>query len=148
MKVLIATDGSKYGKWATEWVARMPFAEKPEATVLHVTDVEALRAPFMFQPVVIGNEPFIQEEIKRIEARAKTTVAEAKAQMASLKFKGKLVSERGAAGPTILERAPQRDGLVAIGSRGLDALDRLMLGSVSTQVTLHAPCSVLIIRTT
>jgi hypothetical protein len=68
MKVLIATDGSKYGKWATEWVARMPFAEKPDVSVLHVTDVEALRAPFMFQPVVIGNEPFIQEEIKRIEA--------------------------------------------------------------------------------
>ena len=55
MKVLIATDGSKYGKWATEWVARMPFAEKPDVSVLHVTDVEALRAPFMFQPVVIGN---------------------------------------------------------------------------------------------
>ena len=113
---------------------------------MDVTDVEALRAPFMFQPVVIGNEPFIQEEIKRIEARGKTAMAEAKAQMASLKLKGKLVSERGAAGSTILDRAPQRDGLVAIGSRGLDALDRFMLGSVSTQVTLHAPCSVLIVK--
>ena len=146
MKVLIATDGSKYGKWATEWVARMPFADKPDVTVLHVTDVEALRAPFMFQPVVIGNEPFIQEEIKRIEAGGKTAVAEAKAQMAALKLKGKLLAERGAVGPTIIKRAAQRDGLVAIGSRGLDVLDRFMLGSVSTQVALHAPCSVLIVK--
>ena len=146
MKVLIATDGSKYSKWATEWVARMPFADKPEVALLHVTDIEALRAPFMFQPVVIGNEPFIQEEIKRIEARGKTTITEAKAQMASLKLKGKVQSERGPAGPTILDRAPRRDGLVAIGSRGLDALDRLMLGSISTQVTLHAPCSVLVVK--
>ncbi|MGZ8423162.1 MAG: universal stress protein [Nitrospira sp.] len=146
MKTLIATDGSKYGKWATEWVARMPFADKPDITVLHVMDVGALRAPFMFQPVVIGNEPFIQEEIKRVEAKGKITMAEAKAQMASLKMKGKLVSERGTVGPTILKRAAKRDGLVVLGSRGLDALDRFMLGSVSTQVTLHAPCSVLIVK--
>ncbi|MGZ9188632.1 MAG: universal stress protein [Nitrospira sp.] len=146
MKVLIAADGSKYGKWATEWVARMPFADKPDVTVLHVMDVGALRAPFMFQPVVIGNEPFIQEEIKRVEAKGKITMAEAKAQMASLKMKGKLVSERGTVGPTILKQAAKRDGLVVLGSRGLDALDRFMLGSVSTQVTLHAPCSVLIVK--
>ena len=44
MEVLIATDGSKYGKWATEWVARMPFPDKPQFTLLHVMDVEALRA--------------------------------------------------------------------------------------------------------
>ena len=146
MKVLIATDGSKYARWATEWVARMPFADSPDVTVLHVADVEALRAPFMFQPVVIGNEPFIQEEIKRIEAGGKRTIAEAKVQLASLKMKGKVLSERGAVGPTILKRAAKRDGLVALGSRGLDALDRFLLGSVSTQVTLHAPCSVLIVK--
>ena len=146
MKVLIATDGSKYARWAMEWVARMPFADSPDVTVLHIADVETFRAPFMFQPVIIGNEPFIQEEIKRIEAGGKRTIAEAKVQLASLKMKGKVLSERGAVGPTILKRAAKRDGLVALGSRGLDALDRFLLGSVSTQVTLHAPCSVLIVK--
>jgi nucleotide-binding universal stress UspA family protein len=146
MRVLIAIDGSKYGKWATEWVARMPFEATPDITVMHVVDVQALRAPFMFQPVVIGNEPFIQEEIKRAEARAKKAMAEAKLQMAALKLKGKLVAERGAVGPTILKRMGKRDGLIVLGSRGLDALDRFILGSVSTQVTLHAPCSVLIVK--
>ncbi|MCC2643242.1 MAG: putative Universal stress protein UspA [Nitrospira sp.] len=146
MKVLIATDGSKYGKWATEWVARMPFPDKPQFTLLHVMDVEALRAPVMFQPVAAGSEPFIQEEIKRIEAHGKNTLAEATAQMASLRIKGKLVMKRGEVGSTILSLAAKREGLVALGSRGLDALDRFMLGSVSTQVTLHAPCSVLIVK--
>lgn len=146
MKVLIATDGSKYGKWATEWVVHVPFQEKPDVTLVHVTDVEALRSPVMFQPVVIGNEPFIQEEIKRIEAQSKRTMVEAKAQVASLRLKAKLSSERGPVGQTILKLAPQRDGLVVLGSRGLDALDRFMLGSVSTQVTLHALCSVLIVK--
>jgi nucleotide-binding universal stress UspA family protein len=146
MKVLIATDGSKYAKWAMEWVGRMPFADVPDVTVLHVTDVEALRAPVMFQPVVIGNEPFIQEEIRRMEARGKSAVAEAKTRLTLLKMKGKVLSERGAVGPAILKRAPKRNGLVALGSRGLDALDRFLLGSVSTQVMLHAPCSVMIVK--
>jgi nucleotide-binding universal stress UspA family protein len=33
-----------------------------------------------------------------------------------------------------------------VGARGLNALERLMLGSVSTAVALHATCSVEIIR--
>jgi nucleotide-binding universal stress UspA family protein len=146
MKILVAADGSRYGDWAMGWVARLPLTGKADCTVLHVMDVEALRAPFMFQPVVIGNEPFIQEEIKRIQARGKKTVMEAKARLAALNLKGKVLSERGPVAPTILKRASRRDGLVVVGSRGLDALDRVMLGSVSTQVTLHAPCSVLIVK--
>ena len=117
MKVLIATDGSKYGKWATEWVARMPFAEKPEGDRSACDRCGSAARAVYVQPVVIGNEPFIQEEIKkRIETRAKTTVA-AKAQMASLKFKGKLVSERGAAATILGVRLSgtvwSRSGVVA-----------------------------------
>ncbi len=146
MKVLIATDGSKYAKWATEWSARLPYADAPEVTVLHVTNIQALRAPVMFQPMIIGNEPFIKQEIKRIEAHGKRVMVEARSQLASLKLKGRILSERGAPGPTILKRAAKRDGLIVLGNRGLDALDRFLLGSVSTQVTLHAPCSVLIVK--
>jgi nucleotide-binding universal stress UspA family protein len=46
---------------------------------------------------------------------------------------------------TILKQAG-RAGLVVLGSRGMGALDRFMLGSVSTQVTQHAPCSVLVVK--
>ena len=146
MNVLIPTDGSKYAKWATEWVGRMPFIEVPFVTILHVTDIGSLRGPFMFQSVVAGTEPFVQEEIKRIEARRKGVLAAAERQMDSLNMKGKILSERGPVSQTILERAAKRDGLIALGSRGLDALDRLLLGSVSTRVALHATCSVLIVK--
>ena len=100
----------------------------------------------MFQSVVAGTEPFVQEEIKRIEARRKGVLAAAERQMDSLNMKGKILSERGPVSQTILERAAKRDGLIALGSRGLDALDRLLLGSVSTRVALHATCSVLIVK--
>ena len=29
MNVLVATDGSKYGRWALNWVAKLPFVEPP-----------------------------------------------------------------------------------------------------------------------
>jgi len=146
MKVLVAIDGSKYGRWGLEWIAHLPLAVPPQVTALHVIDVAALRAPFMAQPVIVGNERYIREEIQRLEERGKKAVAEARTVMTSLKLKGKVVKEQNAVAVSILKRAPKRDGLVVVGSRGLDALDRFMLGSVSTHVTTHAPCSVLVVK--
>lgn len=36
--------------------------------------------------------------------------------------------------------------LIVIGSRSLNALDRLLLGSTSEAVARHAPCAVLVVR--
>jgi nucleotide-binding universal stress UspA family protein len=146
MNILLAVDGSKYGRWATEWIARLPLVSPPRLTALHVMDVAALRAPFVVQPVIAGNERFIQEEIKRLEMRANKTVEETRSLFSIHGLKGKVVSQKGSVAATILKQSPKRDGLVVVGSRGLDALDRFMLGSVSTQVTLHAPCSVLVVK--
>ena len=65
MNVLVATDGSKYGRWGLNWVAKLPFVEPPRVTALHVLDIGALRAPFLAQPVMAGSERYIQEEIQR-----------------------------------------------------------------------------------
>jgi nucleotide-binding universal stress UspA family protein len=146
MKILAAHDGSACGKWAMEWLGRLPLASPSDITVLHVVDVASVRAPFVVQPVVVGNERFIREEIDRLEKRAHKTVAEAKQSLAAMKLKGKVLKKRGAIGKTILEKAPKRDGMIILGNRGLSALDRFMLGSVSMQVSLHAPCPVLIVK--
>jgi hypothetical protein len=74
MNALVATDGSEYGRWELNWVAKLPFVEPPRVTVLHVLDSAALRAPFLSQPVVAGNERYIQEEIQRMEARSGKTL--------------------------------------------------------------------------
>jgi nucleotide-binding universal stress UspA family protein len=146
MNVLVATDGSKYGQWGLNWVAKLPLVEPPRVTALHVLDLAALRAPFLAQPVMAGNERYIQEEIQRMEARSAKVLKEAKQQLASLKLKGTARKEQGAVAPTILKRAPKRDGLLVVGSQGLDALDRFMLGSVSTNLIHHATCPVLVIK--
>jgi nucleotide-binding universal stress UspA family protein len=146
MNVLVATDGSKYGGWALNWAAMLPLVEPPKITALHVLDVAALRAPFLSQPVMAGTERYIQEEIQRMEARSAKTLKEAKQQLASLKLKGRACKDQGPVAPTILKHAPKRDGLLVVGSQGLDALDRFMLGSVSTNLIHHATCPVLVIK--
>ena len=146
MKVLVATDGSKYGRWGLDWVGKLPFLEQPSVMALHVLDLSGLRAPFLWQPVMAGSERYIQEEIHRMEARSAKTLKAATQQLAALKLKGTVRKEQGAIAPVILKRAPKRDGLLVVGSKGLDALDRFMLGSVSTNLIHHATCPVLVVK--
>ena len=143
MNVLVAADGSKYGRWALDWVAQLPFVERPSVTALHVLDLRALQAPYLSQA---GTERYIQKEIQRMEARSAKALQEAKQQLASLNLTGTVRKEQGAVAPTILKRAPKRGGLLVVGSQGLDALDRFMLGSVSTKLIQHATCPVLVVR--
>jgi nucleotide-binding universal stress UspA family protein len=146
MQVLVTTDGSKYGKWALEWVGQLPLAEAPTVKVLHVVDIGRLRAPFMLQPAVIGTERYLKAEITKLQAQADRTKHEAARWLKSAGLKGRVVIERGPVAATIVKAAKRGVTLTAVGSRGLDALDRFMLGSVSTHVIHHVSCSVLVVR--
>lgn len=146
MKILAATDGSKHGKWAIEWLAEMPFAVQPVVRVLHVVDVARVRAPFMIQPVIVGTERYIQSEVKRMETAAKSTKKESEALLSTLGLGGTVTVEQGGVAATIMKHAQRGIALLSIGSRGLDALDRFMLGSVSSHAVHHAPCSVLVVK--
>lgn len=145
MQIVIGVDGSKYGRWATGWAARLPVAKPVRVTAVHAVDLTYLRAPFMFQQAKIGNEPFLRAEVRRIENLSKRILRETRAMLSSLRLSGKVICQKGAAAATIVKHARAGE-LIVIGSRGLDALDRFLLGSMSTQVVLHAPCSVLIVK--
>ncbi len=135
MKVLVATDGSKYGGWALNWVAKLPFVEPPTVMALHVLDHAKLLLPFR-----------TKLETQRVEAHAARALKEITKQLRLLKLDGAARKEQGAVAQTILKRAPKRDGLLVVGSQGLDALDRFLLGSVSTKLIQHATCPVLIVK--
>jgi nucleotide-binding universal stress UspA family protein len=55
----------------------------------------------------------------------------------------------GDAADAILDVAEeQRADLIVIGNKGMTGATRFLLGSVPNKVSHHAPCSVLIVRTT
>ncbi|MDC8447694.1 MAG: universal stress protein [Nitrospira sp.] len=146
MKILAATDGSKHGKWVIEWLAEIPFTVQPVVRVLHVVDTASVRAPFMIQPVAVGTARYIQSEMKRLEAAAKSTKKESERLMSTLGLSGTVTIDRGGVATTIIKHAQRGVRLLSIGCRGLDALDRFMLGSVSNHAIRYAPCSVLVVK--
>jgi nucleotide-binding universal stress UspA family protein len=58
-------------------------------------------------------------------------------------------ARQGDAADAILDVAEeQRVDLIVVGNRGMTGAKRFLLGSVPNRVSHHAPCSVLIVRTT
>ena len=146
MKILLAVDGSKYGRWATDWVARLPLADMKKVTALHVVDLASLKMPLMPHPVPAWDAPYVRKETERLEDRANQVVKDTRTRFASLKINASVLCKHGPVAETILQQASGAGTLTIIGSRGLDALDRFMLGSVSTKVLHHAKGSVLVVR--
>ncbi len=146
MKLLIAVDGSKYGRWATDWAARLPLVNRERVAALHVVDLTALTAPLVPYPAPAWDAPYIKKETLRLEAQAKAVAKETKHQLAKVGLKGRVVVEHGGTASSILGHAKGAGTLVVLGSRGLDALDRVMLGSVSTKVVHHAAGPVLVVK--
>lgn len=146
MKILLAVDGSSCSDRAVYEVARRPWPVGSEVKVLNV--VETL--------VVPGAEPWAlptsyfedleRENRKKAQAVVDGAVTKLKAgEDRSLKITGEMVE--GAPKGAILEIADRWCAdLIVVGSRGLGALRRFLLGSVSHAVALHAKCSVEIVR--
>jgi nucleotide-binding universal stress UspA family protein len=58
-------------------------------------------------------------------------------------------ARQGDPADAILDVAEEREAdLIVVGNKGMTGAKRFLLGSVPNKVTHHAPCSVLVIRTT
>ena len=58
-------------------------------------------------------------------------------------------ARQGDPADAILDVAEEREAdLIVVGNKGMSGVKRFLLGSVPNKVSHHAPCSVLIIRTT
>ncbi len=145
IKAVIGVDGSRYSEWLLGWLSKMPFHSTPRVTAVHVIDIDSARAPFVSHPLVSGYEPDEGEAIHLVETRAKQVETETKQRMAELGLKGSVRVEKGHIAQALLRYAGHT-GLIAVGSRGLDAVDRFVLGSVSTAITLHARSPVLVVK--
>lgn len=145
MKAVIGVDGSKYSQWALDWLGKMPFRTAPRVTAIHAMDPQSVRASFITQPSVSGYEPDNGEAVHLLESRAKQVEAETKRRLVECGLKGTVHVVQDKIAQALIKQAGHK-GLIVVGSRGLDAIDRFVLGSVSTTVTLHASCSVLIVK--
>lgn len=148
MKILIATDGSEFSRDAVEECCK--FISTKKHTDLKIISVVEPLAPMTAEPFAISADYYLQ-----IESDMKKAAMEAVADAEKL-IKDKLSDENifvsteifsGNVKQGIIETAKKFEAdLIVVGSHGYGFFDRLMLGSISSYVVHHAPCSVLIVR--
>jgi nucleotide-binding universal stress UspA family protein len=77
------------------------------------------------------------------------TLKEAAAQAEEAGVQVEIFARQGDPADAILDVAEEENaGLIVVGNKGMTGAKRFLLGSVPNKVSHHAPCSVLIIRTT
>ena len=77
------------------------------------------------------------------------TLRDAAAEVAAAGVAVRTHHREGDAADAILDVAEERNAdLIVVGNKGMTGAKRFLLGSVPNKVSHHAPCSVLIIRTT
>jgi len=141
MKVLLATDGSKYAEEAAWLLAHLPHSEKLELTVLFISNIPKLRGSIEAAEIQ-----------SRLELADKQKAALVMANLSNL-FEGAnatldMVIEEGHVGTKIIGKAEtQKSDLIVLGALGHSLFER-MFGSTSDFVATHAKCSVLIVRPT
>lgn len=138
--VLVAYDGSEMSKKAMQTAADLlKGKEGGQLTVVNV-----------WQMPVIGGEG-IAIDLRRYqeesEKYAQKLVDEAESLVSEANIPVKKVVLNGHPSTRILEYAEENGiDLIVMGNRGLNALKRMFLGSVSLRVVQEAPCDVLIIK--
>jgi nucleotide-binding universal stress UspA family protein len=77
--------------------------------------------------------------------RRRDDLEQAKARLAERGVQAETVEAQGDPGHVIVESAKDAD-LIVVGRRGLNPVQRLLMGSVSTKVVQRAECDVLVVH--
>jgi nucleotide-binding universal stress UspA family protein len=137
VRVVLATDGSPDAQAATRYLSIFPLPESAAVLVVSVVDVP--RSALDGVPVRGFREP-AREEASRIAEQAR-------AELAGRWPTTAVATVEGDPREAIVRVAEEwQADLVVLGARGLGAVERVVLGSVSLGVTHHADCPVLVVK--
>ena len=150
MKILLATDGSEGAAAAAKSVAAGSWPNNSEVKIVSVVEL-VMPGMEMGAASSAGIYPAsLLDELwneARVRAREAVRTSREIAENARLKVPDGLDTPEGDPRFVLVEYARKwRADLVVLGSHGRRGLDRMLMGSVSESVALHAPCSVEVVR--
>jgi nucleotide-binding universal stress UspA family protein len=136
-KILLASDGSEYSKRAAEHAILLAKgSSNPKIVILYVVDPGKSKEDVLNNWNMVELIDIRKERIKDIENLIKQSEIQSEVEFL-----------HGEPGPAIVEYANKNFfDIVVIGSRGLNAFQELVLGSVSHKVAKRANCPVLIVK--
>ena len=140
MKIIVACDGSQQSKKAIELLKQLPIPDA-QFQLINVAPV------IEYDPEVIAKEA--KEKIEAYNTdmlqKAKELLDDAKklVEPDSKACEAKLIE--GSPAEVLIEESKDAD-LIVMGSRGLNPIKKIFLGSVSDALLRHAECSVLLYK--
>jgi nucleotide-binding universal stress UspA family protein len=135
-KILACIDGSKYSLKAVKAACELALKHNSTLSIIYVVDKTAKSS------VLAGSE---YTEILRKYAQEALESAYQTALL--LGVQPKIITKEGNVADQIIQHSKtSRTDLIVVGSKGLGAVLRFVLGSVSTKIAQHSLCSVLIVK--
>lgn len=139
--IVVAVDGSPESDAAIRWAARTCVIRDSPAALVHVV------SPLVFSwPIGPTQANFVDSQdaaaktiVKHAENTFRTSVGDAKQPELRTEVTFSSIV------PALIDASKQAD-MIVVGSRGMGAVSRVVLGSVSTGLLHHARCPVAIVR--
>ncbi|PQC30275.1 universal stress protein [Enterococcus mundtii] len=139
-KIMVAVDGSEEAELAFKKAVNVALRNNSELLLAHVIDTRSFQTVSSFDGMLA----------EQATEMAKQTLAdyEMKAKKAGL-HQVTTVVEYGSPKHIIAKEIPEDHevDLILLGATGLNAVERLFIGSVSEYVIRNAACDVLVVRT-
>lgn len=149
-RILLGTDGSQSASVAAKSIASRPWPEGSQVKILSAVELLVPEnAMSISSPAPVYPASLLDEVWSDARMRARDAVAEAAQSLSGsgLKVVDGEEAPDGDPRTTLLDEAEQWGAnLIVLGSHGRRGMDRLLMGSVSESVAMHAHCTVEVIR--
>ncbi|WP_138418432.1 universal stress protein [Aquibacillus sediminis] len=134
-KILLATDGSDHSLRTVDHAIQLAkTSDNPIIEIIYVKDMTKVKSETLNNWNQVTTS--LEERFSTVEKKVKE---------ANVSYKMKVLN--GEPGPTVVEYVNKNQfDVVIVGSRGLNALQEMVLGSVSHKVAKRANCPVFIIK--
>ena len=136
-RILIGVDGSPGGEAATRLGGEIAREHKCEVYLVHAVPLP---------PMVIGvDQAMSVESLSFFEDAAESAVHKAGSMLDEIGVHHTAVIKPGGPADVILDVAADKDAdLIVVGHRGLGAMQRFILGSVSAKLAHQARCALML----
>jgi len=140
-RITVAIDGSPHAGAALDVAIDLAQRYGSELQILSVAPLVPVYIP--------AAEPYVPSAVPETEVlryRGIVDAAVKRAEAAGVKNVTGVADEGVVVDEILAHLESNPTNLLVVGSRGLTAAKRLLLGSVSTALVNHAPCAVLVVR--